>query len=212
MWSAADIADGCADGLAQRAAALDTEQAVFGLDALDEVDLHPVLATALGSASFGVFREERYPADRQRRKESEGERCDLVLTPDARPLVVSERKATLFEPDDAVDLEDAYWLEVKVVAQYTEEGANASYSSQLLSTVRHDVTKLSKDDGILHAGLLIVLFVRERAVAEHDLGIWQDRCLERGLPIGAPYVRAVPITDRLGNGVCYLALYPVSHL
>lgn len=211
MWSAADIADGCAAGLQQRAAELDHEQAVFGIDALDEVALHPELATALTSSHYGVFREERYPAQR-RRRESEGERCDLVLTPDGRPLVVSERRATLFDAPDAVDLEDAYWLEVKTVAQYTEEGANANYSGQLLSTVRHDVTKLSKEDGILHAGLLIVLFVRERMVAEHDLRIWQDRCLERGLPIGAPYIRSIDITDRLGNGVCYLALYPVSHL
>jgi hypothetical protein len=134
-----------------------------------------------------------------------------LLTPDHRSLAVTERRATLFDPPDAVGLEDAFWLEVKVVAQYTEEGANATYASQLLSTVRHDVTKLSKDDGILHAALLIVLFVRDVTIAEHDLGIWQDRCLERCLPIGAPSCRSMAITDRLGNSVCYVALYPVAH-
>jgi hypothetical protein len=211
MWSIADLADACAEGLTARAAAPDREQAVFGLDALEELQLHPILADALAAASYGVAREVRYPADHRRRSESEGERCDLVLTPDGRALTVSERRSTLFDPPDAVALEGAFWLEVKVVAQYTSEGANASYASQLLSTVRYDVAKLSKDEGILHAGLLIILFVRDVTVAEHDLGVWQDRCLQRGLPIGAPSCRAIPITDRLGNGVCYVALYPVAH-
>jgi hypothetical protein len=78
--------------------------------------------------------------------------------------------------------------------------------------VHHDVTKLSKDRDILHAGLLLVLFVESDAVADHDLGVWQDRCLSKGLPIAAPSRRTVPITDRLGNKTCVLALYPVMHL
>ncbi len=211
MFSLPDIADAVETGVRCVAAAIDEEQAVAGLDARDEVELHPVLAAAIAAAGYGVFREQRYPADRKRRRETEGERCDLVLTPDGRELRVSARRATLFDSPDAVDFDDAFWLEVKVVAQFTPEGANGGYAGQLLSTVRQDVTKLSKDDGILHAGLLIVLFVAEPAIAEHDLGIWQDRCLERGLPIGAPYRREVPIADRLGNRVCSIALYPVSH-
>jgi hypothetical protein len=185
---------------------------VHGLDALDELDLHPILEAALRSGGFGVYREQRYPADRGKRKVSEGERCDLVLTRDGLPLRHPDAASTLFDPADAVDLDDAFWLEVKVVAQYAGEGPNRNYASQLLSTVRDDVTKLSKDPGILHAGLLIVLFVHEPIVAEHDLGIWQDRCLERGLPIAAPSVRSFPINDRIGNAVCAAALYPVRHL
>ena len=191
---------------------LDLEQSVTGLDALDEVALHAILADSLAEAGYGVHREQRYPADRARRRESEGERCDLVLTPDRLPLREPDAKATLFDSPDAVELDDAFWLEVKVVAQFTPEGPNRNYSSQLLSTVHQDVMKLSRDRGILHAGILIVLFVRDTAVAEHDLGIWQDRCLQRGLPIGAPSMRMLPMTDRLGNGVCALALYPVNHL
>ncbi len=212
MWSVADIADTVESGLRRRAKGFDLEQAVNGLDALEEVALHPVLADALAAGGYGVSREQRYPADRKRRRESEGERCDFVLTPDERPLRETEAKATLFEPADAVELDDAFWLEVKVVAQYTTEGSNHNYSSQLLSTVRQDITKLSKDRGILHAGLLIVLFVREPLVAEHDLGIWQDRCLKRCLPIAAPSCRNIEIIDRLGNGACCIAIYPVSHL
>ena len=158
-----------------------------------------------------MFREQRYPADQGKRRESEGERCDLVLTSDNRPLASSERKATLFEPADAVPLDEAFWLEVKTVAQFTIEGPNRNYTSQLLSTIRHDITKLSKDQGILHAGLLIVMYVQSQEVADHDLCIWQDRCLQRNLPIASPSQRSFPISDRLGNGVCVLAFYPVRH-
>lgn len=210
MWSIADLADAVDAGLRRASARLDEENAVYGLDALDEVELHPVLADSLQHAGYGVEREVRYPADQRKRKESEGERCDLVLTAPGRgPLASGETKATLFEPQDATPFDEAFWLEVKTVAQHTVEGPNRNYASQLLSTIRHDVTKLSKDRGILHAGLLIVMFVRDEAVAEHDLGIWQDRCLERCLPIGAPAVRTLPITDRLGNAACVLAVYPV---
>lgn len=212
MWSLADIADAIAAGLASRAHALDEEQAIRGLDALEELELQPHIETALSDAGFGVFREQRYPDDRRRRKRSEGERCDFVLTYDARSLREPDLAETLFDPENAVDLEDALWLEMKVVSQFNDEGPNASYSSQLLSTVRRDVTKLSKDHGILHAAVLLVLFVAEQRIAANDLGVWQDRCLERGLPIGAPYQRDVTITDRMGHGVCAIALYPVSHL
>jgi hypothetical protein len=195
-----------------RARALDRETAVTGLDGLDEVQLHPIVAQTLIDAGFGVHRERRYPADLEKRKLSEGERCDLVLTENNRPLRAEAAASTLFDDPNAVDDEDAFWLEMKVVAQFTEEGPNRNYSPQLLSTVGRDVVKLSKDRGILHAGLLIVLFVQNEAIAEHDLGVWQDRCLQRGLPIAAPSRRTFPITDRLGNRLCVLDLYPVRHV
>lgn len=212
MWSIADIADALESGLGRHAAHLDAEQAIYGLDNLDELALHPLLAQALESAGYGVHREQRYPADRLRRSESEGERCDLVLTPDRRPLVVPEAKATLFEPADAVPPDEAFWLEVKIVAQFTSDGPNRAYASQLLANVRRDVTKLAKDREILHSGLLIVLFAADRRVAEHDLGIWHARCLERSLPIGAPALRLIGLNDRIGNGLAAIALYPVHHL
>lgn len=211
-FSPADIADAIEAGLTQQAAALDAEHAVRGIDALDELALHPILAAGLTSADFGVHREVRYPADRRKRKASEGERCDFVLTPQHRPLRNPEAAATLFDSPDAVDLDEAYWMEVKVVAQFTCEGPNRQYASQLLSTVGRDVTKLSKDDGILHAGLLLVLFVQHEQIAIHDLGIWQDRCIARGLPIAAPSMRHWRLNDRMGNAACMIALYPVRRL
>ncbi len=181
------------------------------MDVLDEIALHPTVASALREAGYGVYREQRYPADRIKRSHSEGERCDFVLTPDGRELSQPDAAGTLFDPADTVPLDEAYWLEVKVVSQFTVEGPNANYSSQLLSTVRQDVTKLSKEPGILHAGLLIVLFVQDERVADHDLQIWQDRCLQRGLPIGSPAVRRTQLNNRHGHGVCLMAVYPVMH-
>lgn len=212
VWSIASIADAAQLGLSEAARNRDLEQAVYGMDALDEVALHPTLAEAFTAAGYGVHREQRYPADRQRRALSEGERCDFVLTPDNRALKHPDAAGTLFDPLDALELADAFWLEVKVVSQYLLEGPNRSYSSQLLATVRQDVTKLSKDPGILHAGLLLILFVQDEMIAENDLKVWQDRCLLRGLPIGAPARRSLAITDRHGHGLCAIAAYPVSHL
>jgi hypothetical protein len=210
-WCVASLADALEAGLLREEKRLHAEQAVWGLDARDEVTLHEQLAADLAAAGHGVHREVRYPAARDRRKQSEGDRCDLVLTPDHRPLQIPEADATLFADPRAVALEDAFWLEVKVVSQFTELGGNSSYSSQLLSTVRGDITKLSRDRGILHAGLLILLFTAEPAIAEHDLEIWQDRCLERSLPIAAPASRVIPINDRLGNRCCTARIYPVRH-
>jgi hypothetical protein len=215
MWSYSTIADALEAGLKRHLEYLELEQAVYGLDVQDEIALHPIIATALREEGYGVYREQRYPADRlaSRLRLSTGERCDFVLTPDGRALAAEESRGTLFDSlPGAVALDEAFWLEVKVVSQFTLEGPNANYSSQLLSCVRQDVTKLSKDTGILKAGLLIIMFVRDEVVAEHDLNIWQDRCLSRGLPIGAPSIRRIPITDRHGHGLCVTALYPVNHL
>ena len=210
-WCVASLADAIETGLRDEETRLKTEQAVSGMDACDEVTLHELLASSLAAAEFGIHQEIRYPSARSARKRSSGDRCDLVLTPGNRPLAVPEAKDTLFTEPSEISLEDAFWLEVKVVTQFTEEGANAAYSSQLLSTVREDVTKLSRDQSILHAGLLILLFTANPAIAEHDLGIWQDRCLERSLPIAAPSSRVLPVADRLGNQACTIRLYPVRH-
>ena len=211
MWSVADIADAVEAGLVDEAERLDAEHAVYGLDAKDEVQLHPLLAAALQRAGYGVHCEQRYPADRTKSKRSEGERCDLVLTPSGRSLGAPDQATTLFDPPDAVDLDDAFWLEVKVIAQYTCDGPNHNYTSQLLTPARKDVRKLSKDHDTHHAGLLIVLFSQDERVAEHDLAQWLHRALERNLPVQSPSLREFAITDRLGNALCALALYPIAH-
>ncbi|MGH7131180.1 MAG: hypothetical protein ACREJO_04460 [Phycisphaerales bacterium] len=89
MWSAANILSLCREALQQEEVRRIAEQAVYGLEALDEVDLHPILAACLTAAGFGVLREQLYPAEWRRKKgrrkdlpeDSERQRCDLVLTP-----------------------------------------------------------------------------------------------------------------------------------
>ncbi|MDP7028959.1 MAG: hypothetical protein QF733_01905 [Phycisphaerales bacterium] len=210
-WHVADIADAVEAGLARRID-LDREaQAVHGIDVLDEVSLHPMLADAMETAGFGVHREVRYPAARPRRSRAEGRRCDLVLTPDGRPLQDPAAAATLFDDPEAVPLEEAFWLEVKVVAQFSERGANPSWSNELLGTVRKDIAKLRGDARIFHAGLLIVLWVERAEVAAHDFEVWQRHCLDQGLPISAPTERQFSLQDRVGNRHGVARIYPVHH-
>lgn len=106
--------------LEAREAALRAEQAVKGLDALDEVSLHPILAAGFAAAGLGVIREQRFPSataspatrirDGDPATDTDRERCDLVLTPEpgqviadpiaARRTERARRKAvqgTLFE-------------------------------------------------------------------------------------------------------------------
>lgn len=209
MWSIPDIAEALQAGLTTCEAALELEQAVYGLDALDELSMHVLLQDGLRDAGFGVHPEQRYPRDRSQRKQSEGERCDIVLTQSQRALMEPDIEATLFEPPDAVPLQDAFWLEVKVVNQYIEQGANPRYAAELARPIQRDIIKLSKDPGIAHAATLIILHTADDHVASHDLNIWEDRCLRKRIPIGMPIIRRVPLIDRFGNRVCTLALYPV---
>jgi hypothetical protein len=209
-FSVADIADAIEEGLATEARRLDREQAVRGLDACEELELHPVLAGGLRAAGYVVWPEQHYPLPKRRRTDIEGERCDLVLAREDAPLDTLEREPTLFDPPKLVPLDEAFWLEVKVVAQHTPEGPNARYASQLLSEVRQDVSKLSRNPGIHHAALALVLFCADDATADHDLAVWLERCLDQGLPVGSPCLRRVPITDRLGNTRCVVAVYPVG--
>ncbi|MFG0252509.1 MAG: hypothetical protein ACF8NJ_06510, partial [Phycisphaerales bacterium JB038] len=148
LWSIADIADALAQGLRAAAEECDREQSVRGLDNLDELELHPLLQRALLAADYGIHNEQRYPGDRHKRKLSEGERCDLVLTPDGRALDAPAAQGTLFAAPDPVSLDEAFWLEVKVVAQWKEDGPNPRYTSELLEPVRRDVRKLAKDRGV----------------------------------------------------------------
>lgn len=212
IWSVADIADALEQGLRGEESRLRTEQAVYGLDALDERRLHPVFERGLREAGYGVHREIRYPADRRHRRESEGERCDFVMAHDGRPLRETERARTLFDSPASAELDEAFWLEIKVAWQYTMEGPNPRYAAQMLSIARGDVNKLSKDRGILHSGLGMVAFVETEDIARHDLRVWYERYVSRGLPVGYPCIRLVSILNRLGNSICAMALCPVNHL
>lgn len=119
-WHGGLILEALIGALAARERSLVREQAVHGLDVLDEVDLHPILAKGFREAGMGVLREQAYPNEwRAKRAKKAGslpeerdrQRCDLVLTPTpglrlGDPLVAersvqterSRAAGTLFEP------------------------------------------------------------------------------------------------------------------
>lgn len=208
-WSGSHIADVVEAGLKRCAEEADLEQAVYGIDALDELRLHPLIHRALRDGGFGVWPEQRYPDDRHKTNRSEGQRCDIVLTPDGLPLRDPLIKGTLFDDQPAADPEAAYWLEVKSVAQHETSGPFARYSAELLSPVIKDIKKIWSDGVIRHGGLLLVLFTESREVAEHDLAAWHTRCLGRGQPVGPPAVRGFEINDRIGNAWCAIAVFGI---
>jgi len=208
-WSAADIADAVADGLRRQAEELDVEQAVYGLDAGDELTLHPVIQRSLRDGGYGVWPEQRYPFDRAHPRRTEGHRCDVVLTADALPLRDPLIAGTLFDQQPAADPADAYWLEIKTVAQYETTGPFARYTAELLSAVTADIKKIYSDDQIVSGGLLLVLFTADQRTAEHDLAEWHRRCIDRGYPAAPPAIRGLPITDRIGNTWCAVAVFGI---
>lgn len=233
MWSPDQLADAAASALESRVRALAAEQAVRGLDACSEVELQAILRRGYEAAGYGVIAEQPYPGEPERRPNTpERERCDIVLTPrpgQALADPVRELKerdkalGTLFEPIAAVDpepdpdscaIEDAYWLEVKTVGQFTYTrgvpGPNRSYSSELVAGPGADAVKLEWDRFIAWAGVLVVAFTEDETTARHDLSVLMHRLLDRELPVLSPAIRCVRIPDFIGNRVCAAALIPVS--
>lgn len=229
MWSIESLARAAADGLQARNEHLDAEQAVYGLDAASEVELHAWVREGFAAAGYGVWPEIPFPGEPMLRpKRSERERCDVVLTPEptfipsdpvADLLDADAAAATLFAgahrlPDPRITpVEDAFWLEIKVVHQYAYvngiPGPNTTYASELTRGPCRDITKLAADGRIFHAGLLLVHFTADEATADHDLRILTGRLLDRDLPVAAPLVEHVPIADRIGNRLCSTAVFRV---
>jgi hypothetical protein len=230
MWRCEDLAEAAAGALKARAAELDLEQSVRGIDALTEVELHPLLRAGLESAGFAALAEQPYPGEPALRPQHrDRERCDLVLLPagsESRSLAdpvlqihEQDRAAqTLFAslapaPPPGVDPSDAFWLEVKAVGQFSFcngiPGPNATYASELVRGPALDAAKLSRDRMIEHSGILLIHFTDDERTAAHDLGVMVHRCLDRDLSICEPVSIRFPITDRIGNRVCSVSLIRV---
>lgn len=231
MWMVGELARAMSEELRQAERRLSDEQAVLGLDSLDEVSLHPLLAQGLGRLGVAVLREQAYPGAYARRPlPRDRERCDLVALPAGAttlldPLAMLKRQeakeATLFaaveEPAPAGVLpEDAFWLEVKSVAQvcYVEgvPVGNTSYASQLVRGPALDLAKLAREPMIDAGGSLVLLFGAGEEVVRHDLGVMMRALIDRDLPISSPAIEVTPIADRVGNacaGVCLIPLRAV---
>lgn len=236
MWNSAEILGACAAALRLHADQIELEQSVRGLDAMSEVQLHPILATGLSrQLSCAVLRETVYPAPDalatgRRPRRSERERCDLVLLPPGatrlRDAVLeaarveaasdtlfagAEARAIQVDPDPLP--EDAFWLEVKSVGQFVVvDGAarpNRAYGSELRRAVRSDVEKLAAAPGVRAGAMLLVLFAEDLRVASHD---WSVAAREVAGIAGVGWERtgALEVNDRIGNRVCFLGLLPVQ--
>jgi hypothetical protein len=208
-WFGEDIVEAVEAGLMARAREDDLAQAVYGFDALSELGLHPLIRASLAKPGYGVWPETPYPGDWAKAKKTDAKRCDLVLTADGLPIRDPAIKNTLFDSLPAADADEAYWLEIKTVAQFEKGGAFSRYSAELLSPVTADVRKLWEDPVIRHAGLLLVLFTVSQEVADHDVMAWHERCMKRGLPVQSPVLRGFGLNDRIGNGYCAIALFGV---
>ena len=231
MWCPEALVQACTAALRADAERLDAEQAVHGLDALDEAAFHPLLAAGLAVAGVGVLREQPYPGVPTRRaRHAERERCDLVALEQPGMRLVDETVelrerdravGTLFEqaalaermPADCVPPSEAVWLEVKVVGQFTYvdrfAGPNRRYASELVVGPLADARKLCADHAIRQAGVIIILLTTDAATAEHDLHALVHKALDRDLPVGTPIIDGFDITDRIGNSRCTVALLPV---
>src|SRR5256885_5726914 len=121
LWDFSTLADHLGQSLQKAEDDIRLEQAVYGLDARDELTLQTLLADAL-RAFYEVAREVHYPST-VGRKLSHRPRCDLVLTPKRRPLKLDSAPQTLFDAPDLCSPAEALWLEVKIAYQFREGGA-----------------------------------------------------------------------------------------
>lgn len=148
VWSFNAVAAALCAALQTREQALRAEQAVYGLDALSELELHALLADGLATSGWGVLREQAYPhewmlkrtGDASLPERRDRQRCDIVLTDrtgcvlDDAVHTEKQRRAaraaiegTLFaalapaepvRPANLVPPEEALWIELKVIAQH----------------------------------------------------------------------------------------------
>lgn len=228
MWNPDSICEFARRAIQEREQELRIEQAVAGLDSLEELAIHAVLRR--GYSPMGtVLSEIPFPGDRASRAPfRDRERCDLVLLPDGydalRDPVADNREqdqiaGTLFagalgsrESDSSeCSTRDAYWLEVKVAHQFhtadAEARPNRGYASQVVALPARDIKKISRDPQIAHAGVLLILFADSEATAKHDIAQASHRFLSRDLPIRSPASVGFAITDRIGHSWCELALF-----
>jgi len=226
------IFDAVLGALSSRASSLDEAQAVYGIDAESEAQIQHRAALGIMDAGLGVVREAYYPGGVSSGASDSGrKRCDLCVTPAPdRELIDPLREAreraradeTLFgaalrhrEPGpDGYAPEDAWWIEVKIVAQHAcRDGVftpNSGYASALIGWLARDVEKLALDDRIWHGAVLMIVFTSDERTFTNDLHAAVSAVVGRGLPVLTPLSDSCAITDRAGNACMGVALVPVA--
>ncbi len=201
------MADRIGGFLAEAEARLRLEQAVYGLDALEEVRWHPMLEEGL-KKHYEVAREVHYPSSAGN-KLTHRRRCDLVLSPPGHPLRLDRSPPTLFDPAEPTPPEGALWLEVKVAHQYRQlDRPDTRYGAQWQKGIVEDLRKMEGDDRIFHAGLLLIVFNESAEVLNRDLELFEMLLAQKEVLAGDRQVRSVPILDRMGHRLGTAALWP----
>jgi len=207
MWVFSTVADRIGEVLARAEADLRLEQAVYGLDAKDERELHTVLAKGL-TAHYEVAREVHYPSS-VGRKLTHRLRCDLVLTPKGRPLKLDFAPPTLFDSPNMATASEALWLEVKIAYQFREGGVrHGGYGAQWRTNVVDDLRKMETEALIKDTGLVLIVFNESNEILNKDLELFEDVLARKEVLAGFRQVRSIPILDRVGHRVCTAALWP----
>lgn len=206
-WDIGLIADDMAAVLDAAEANLRLEQAVYGLDALDELQLHALLADGL-AMKHEVAREVCYPSSVGQKRASR-QRCDLVLTERGHPLRLDTKPPTLFDPPDMHGPGDGLWLEVKVAHQFREGGGNhRGYGAQWRQGITKDLQKLDAEAAVREAALVLVVFTASEDVLAADLQLFEDHLAKTEVLAGFRQVRSIRITERNGHQLATVAVWP----
>lgn len=201
------LADDIGAIVGEREAELRLEQAVYGLDTLDEIALQDLLAAGL-AAKHSVAREVHYPSSFGK-KLSNRQRCDLVLTPLGSPLRLDSKPPTLFDPPSTTPPTGAFWLEVKAAYQFRSiDVPHRGYGQQWRGAVVEDLRKMDIEPLIRHAALLLLVFTERQEVVEKDLDLFETVLAQKEVLAGFRQVRHVAIVDRIGHRLCTCALWP----
>jgi len=207
QWDFSTLADRLGEIVQQTEADLRLEQAVYGLDAREELSLHALLANGL-TRHYEVAREVHYPSS-SGNKLTHRQRCDLVLSPKGRPLRLDSYPPTLFDRTDLCEIGDALWLEVKVAFQFREGGLRHSgYGQQWRTAVVNDLRKMEGEEKIREAGLLLLVFNESQEILDKDLDLFECVLAEKEVLAGFRHVRSIEILDRIGHRLCTVALWP----
>ena len=140
LWDLSIVADHIGEVLSAAEADKRLEQAVYGIDSMDERQLQELLAAGLAK-HYDVAREVHYPSTIGR-KLTHRARCDLVLTPPGKPLKRDFAVPSLFDPPSQATPGEALWLEVKCAYQFKEGNIrHGGYGNQGRGAVVDDLRK-----------------------------------------------------------------------
>jgi hypothetical protein len=207
MWDFSTLADRLGGAIGAAEAELRLEQAVYGLDRLDERKFHVLLAERL-TPFYEIAREVHYPSTRGR-KLTHRARCDLVLSAKGCPLRLDSAPPSLFDAERTCEPTNALWLEVKIAYQFREGGVrHMGYGAQWRQHVVDDLRKMEAEPLIRDAGLVLVVFNESQGVLDKDLELFEDVLARKEVLAGFRQVRSVPILDRIGHNLCTVAVWP----